>query len=75
MRSITPGDPSEWVPPRRGLRTLFNPSGVVINLSSIPGVRFATPGYRLPTLRVEDARSQKGQVTNRRSGRIKVEFL
>ncbi len=40
--------------PRRSLRTLFNPSGVLIHFSSFPGVRFATRGYRLPTLRVDD---------------------
>ena len=61
--------------PRRGLRTLCNPSGVDIHFSSIPGVRFATPGYRLPTLRVEDVCCHKAQVTTRRSEHIKVEFL
>jgi len=60
---------------RRGVRTLCNPSGVDIDFPSIPGVRFATPGYRLPTLRVEDAGGDEVGVTNRRSGGIKVEFL
>jgi hypothetical protein len=56
------------------LRTLFNPSRVDIYFTSIPGVRFATPGYRLPTLQVEDVCPHKVEVTNKQSGHLKVVF-
>ena len=49
--------------PRRGLRLTCNPSGVALPSSSIPGVRFATPGYPLLTLRVENACDRDGAGT------------
>ena len=49
--------------PRRGLRLPCNPSGVDLPSTSIPGVRFATPGYPLPTLRVENACDRDGAGT------------